>query len=98
MILDLVLVKLHLIQVPSVVFGQHLCSEKLRFTLWTGPGIHVIEVGAGAAATPRGLHLIHVSAEGTLDLEMTMKIKNIVSEDSLVYSLSFNQTSMNQVA
>ena len=79
-------------------FGQPLCSEKLRFTPWTGPGIHVIEVGAGAAATPRGLHLIHVSAEGTLDLEMTMKIKNIVSEDNLVYSLSFNQTSVNQVA
>jgi len=64
----------------------------------TGPGIHVIEVGAGAAATPRGLHLIHVSAEGTLDLEMTMKIKNIVSEDNLVYSLSFNQTSVNQAS
>merc|ERR1719348_832351 len=64
----------------------------------TGPGIHVIEVGAGAAGTPRGLHLIHVSAEGTLDLEMTMKIKNIVSEDNLVYSLSFNQTSVNQAS
>merc|ERR1719300_1527046 len=64
----------------------------------TGPGIHVIEVGAGAAATPRGLHLIHVSADGTLDLEMTMKVKNIVSEDNLVYSLSFNQTSVNQAS
>jgi len=64
----------------------------------TGPGIHVIEVGAGAAATPRGLHLIHVSAAGELDLEMTMKIKNIITEDNLVYSLSFNQTSVNQAS
>merc|ERR1719348_1135630 len=64
----------------------------------TGPGIQVIEVGAGAAATPRGLHLMHVSAAGKLDLEMMMKIKNIVTEDNLVYSLSFNQTSVNQAS
>ena len=58
----------------------------------SGPAINVIEVGAGACATPRGLHLLHASGAGHLDLEMVMKTRGLVSEDSLVYSLSFTHS------
>ena len=73
-------------------------TEQLTFlslpqeTPGSGP-IHVIEVGAGAAACPRGLHLLHLTGPGTeLDLEMTARVRGLVSEDSLVYSLSWIQT------
>lgn len=59
----------------------------------TGSGpIHVIEVGAGAAACPRGLHLLHLTGPGELDLEMTARVRGLVTEDSLLYSLSWTQT------
>jgi len=59
----------------------------------TGSGpIHVIEVGAGAAACPRGLQLLHLTGPGDLDLEMTARVRGLVSEESLIYSLSWTQT------
>ena len=73
-------------------------KEQLTFlslpqeTPGSGP-IHVIEVGAGAAACPRGLHLLHLTGPGPeLDLEMTARVRGLVTEDSLVYSLSWTQT------
>ena len=53
--------------------------------------INLIEVGAGAAATPRGLHLLHAAGEGSLDLELVCKTKELVKEESLLYSLTFSQ-------
>ena len=59
----------------------------------TGSGpIHVIEVGAGAAACPRGLQLLHLTGPGDLDLEMTARVRGLVREESLLYSLSWTQT------
>lgn len=57
----------------------------------TGSPINLMEVGAGAAATPRGLHLLHATGEGTLDLELVCKTKELVKEESLLYSLTFSQ-------
>ena len=58
----------------------------------TGPGpITVIEVGAGAAACPRGFHLLHLTGPGELDLETTAKARGLVTQESLVYSLSWTQ-------
>ena len=57
----------------------------------TGTPINLMEVGAGAAATPRGLHLLHAAGEGTLDLELVCKTKELVKEESLLYSLTFSQ-------
>merc|ERR1719158_1933229 len=73
-------------------------SEKEQITFLSlpqeaGGNIHVIEVGAGTMATPRGLHLVHVSASGPdIDLDVAVRVKNIVSDDGLLYSLSFTQT------
>ena len=59
----------------------------------TGPGpITVMEVGAGAAACPRGLHLLHLTGPGELDLEMVAQVRGLVREESLLYSLSWTQT------
>ena len=58
----------------------------------TGPGpITVIEIGAGAAACPRGFHLLHLTGPGELDLETTAKARGLVTQESLVYSLSWTQ-------
>ena len=71
-----------------------LPSDKEQLTFLSLPqdtssAIHLVEVGAGAAATPRGLHLLHASAAGHLDLETTMRVLGVVSEEQLVYSLSW---------
>ena len=63
----------------------------------TGPGIHVIEVGAGAAATPRGLHLLHVSGSRDLDLGLVAQTNNLISDDSVVYSLRYTQCGVTSV-
>merc|ERR1712126_532105 len=78
----------------SLAFSEKEQITFLSLPQQTGENIHVIEVGAGTMATPRGLHLVHVSASGTdIDLDVAMRVKNIVSDESLLYSLSFTQSS-----
>ena len=43
----------------------------------------MIEVGVGAASTPRGLHLQH--------LELVCKSNELAKEESAFYSLTFSQ-------
>merc|ERR1712181_175715 len=47
-----------------------------------------IEVGAGTAACPKGLHLLHASTSGQVDL--VAEVKPLVAS-SLLYSLSWQQ-------
>ena len=49
---------------------------------------HLIEVGAGTAACPKGLHLLHASTSGKVDL--VAEVKPLVAS-SLLYSLSWQQ-------
>merc|ERR1719193_995989 len=49
---------------------------------------HLIEVGAGTAACPKGLHLLHASTSGEADL--VAEVKPLVAS-SLLYSLSWQQ-------
>ena len=49
---------------------------------------HLIEVSAGTAACPKGLHLLHASTSGNVDL--VAEVKPLVAR-SLLYSLSWQQ-------
>merc|ERR1712192_119836 len=49
---------------------------------------HLIEVGSGTAACPKGLHLLHASTSGEIDL--VAEVKPLVAS-SLLYSLSWQQ-------
>jgi len=49
---------------------------------------HLIEVGSGTAACPKGLHLLHASTSGEVDL--VDEVKPLVAS-SLLYSLSWQQ-------
>merc|ERR1719370_134173 len=49
---------------------------------------HLIEVGAGTAACPKGLHLLHASTCGEVDL--VAEVKPLVAS-SLLYSISWQQ-------
>lgn len=53
-----------------------------------GSAAHLIEVGAGTAACPKGLHLLHASTSGEVDL--VAEAKPLVAS-SLLYSLSWQQ-------
>ena len=53
-----------------------------------GSAAHLIEVGAGTAACPKGLHLLHASTSGEADL--VAEVKPLVAS-SLLYSLSWQQ-------
>jgi len=73
-----------------------LPTEKEQLTFISLPqeankAIHVVEVGAGTAACPKGLHVVHSTVEGELDLEEVMKKEGIIKEEGLVYGLSFTQ-------
>jgi len=50
--------------------------------------VHIIEVGAGTAACPKGLHLLHASCSGEVDL--VAEVKPMVASN-LLYSLSWQQ-------
>ena len=54
--------------------------------------INMIEVGVGAASTPRGLHLLHAADQSNLDLELVCKSRELVKEESLLYVLTFTFT------
>jgi len=74
-----------------------LPTEKEQLTFLSLPqtsnkAISVVEVGAGTAACPKGLHVIHASVEGELDLDAILIEQNLLKEEGLVYSLSFTQT------
>ena len=49
---------------------------------------HLVEVGAGTAACPKGLHLLHASSAGNVDL--VAEVKPLVASN-LLYSLSWQQ-------
>lgn len=49
---------------------------------------HLVEVGAGTAACPKGLHLLHASSAGKVDL--VAEVKPLVASN-LLYSLSWQQ-------
>ena len=53
-----------------------------------GSAAHLIEVGAGTAACPKGLHLLHASTAGEVDL--VAEVKPLVAS-GLLYSLSWQQ-------
>merc|ERR1719370_471661 len=53
-----------------------------------GSAAHLIEVGAGTAACPKGLHLLHASTAGEVDL--VTEVKGLVASD-LIYSISWQQ-------
>jgi len=53
-----------------------------------GSAAHLIEVGAGTAACPKGLHLLHASTAGEVDL--VTEVKPLVAS-GLLYSLSWQQ-------
>ena len=53
--------------------------------------INMIEVGVGAASTPRGLHLLHATGQDNLHLELVCKSNELVKEESPLYSLTFSQ-------
>lgn len=55
-----------------------------------GP-VQVVEAGPGAAACPRGLHLIHATSKGRPALVQTLQVQNIVKEEELLYSLEWVQ-------
>ena len=53
--------------------------------------INMIEVGVGAASTPRGLHLLHATGQDNLHLELVCKSNELKKEESPLYSLTFSQ-------
>jgi len=55
---------------------------------------HVIEVGSGTAACPKGLHLLHASTSGQVNL--VDEVKPLVAS-SLLYSLSWQQEEEEQL-
>jgi len=56
-----------------------------------GKYISVIEVGAGTAACPKGLHVLHASSKESEDIDSLLRREKIINEQDLLYSLTFNQ-------
>merc|ERR1719193_1634206 len=50
--------------------------------------LHLIEVSSGTAACPKGLHMLHASSAGEVDL--VSEVKGLVASD-LIYSISWQQ-------
>merc|ERR1719268_684564 len=74
-----------------------LPTEKEQLTFLSMPknqdgsrksAIHLIEVSSGTAACPKGLHMLHASSAGEVDL--VSEVKGLVASD-LIYSISWQQ-------
>jgi len=69
-------------------------KEQLTFLSLPQEGnkpIRVVEVGAGTAACPKGLHVLHATVEGEVELEDVLREDGLIKEEELVYSLTFTQ-------
>ena len=63
-----------------------LPTEKEQLTFLSLPqannkAISVVEVGAGTAACPKGLQVIHATVEGEVDLEEVLKEQSLIKEE-----------------
>jgi len=73
-----------------------LPTEKEQLTLLSLPAkepLHVLEVGPGTAACPKGLQVVHASMKrdgGSLD-ELDSRVRQVLPADSILYSASFTQ-------
>ena len=74
-----------------------LPTEKEQLTFLSMPknqdgsrksALHLIEVSSGTAACPKGLHMLHASSAGEVDL--VSEVKGLVASD-LIYSISWHQ-------
>jgi len=74
-----------------------LPTEKEQLTFLSMPknqdgsrksALHLIEVSSGTAACPKGLHMLHASSAGEVDL--VSEVKGLVASD-LIYSISWQQ-------
>merc|ERR1711953_766065 len=74
-----------------------LPTEKEQLTFLSMPknqdgsrksALHLIEVSSGTAACPKGLHMLHASSAGKVDL--VSEVKGLVSSD-LIYGISCQQ-------
>ena len=74
-----------------------LPTEKEQLTFLSMPknqdgsrksAFHLIEVSSGTAACPKGLHMLHASSAGEVDL--VSEVKDLVASD-LIYSISWQQ-------
>lgn len=68
---------------------EQLTFLRLPRTETRAQAVNLVEVSAGAAACPKGLHLMHVSAEGQ-DLDLVSEVSPLLGT-GLLYSLSFTQ-------
>merc|ERR1712173_295634 len=50
--------------------------------------LHLIEVSSGTAACPKGLHMLHASSAGEVDL--VSEVKGLMASD-LIYNISWQQ-------
>jgi len=72
-----------------------LPTEKEQITLLSLPSqnlLHVIEVGPGTAACPRGLQVVHGSCVDD-DTDIDASIRSVLPDKSVLYSASFIQIS-----